>query len=115
LKQVYAADALTFAETSVLSRLEREGPSTPTVLAAAEHVRPQAMGATLTALEQRGLIQRRDDPGDGRRVLVGLTDAGRQALDARHKAVTELIDRALASGFTPAECQALAAAIPLLD
>src|SRR5215813_2962016 len=62
LRQLYTAEDLTFSETSVLSRLDREGATTPTALAAAEHVRPQAMGATLSALQQRGLVRRRDDP-----------------------------------------------------
>jgi DNA-binding MarR family transcriptional regulator len=115
LRQLYTAEELTFSETSVLSRLDREGATTPTALAAAEHVRPQAMGATLSALEQRGLVRRRDDPSDGRKVQIELTPAGRQALAAKHEAVAGIVNRALAEGFTPAERRALAAAVPLLD
>jgi DNA-binding MarR family transcriptional regulator len=115
LRQLYTADDLTFSETSVLSRLDREGSATPTILAAAEHVRPQAMGATLSALERRGLVHRRGDPTDGRKLLVELTSAGRHALARKHEVITQLMDRALADGFTAAERQVLAAAGPLLD
>lgn len=47
---------MTLSELSVLSRLDREGPATPGALATLERVKPQAMGATLTALEQRRLV-----------------------------------------------------------
>ncbi len=34
------------------------------------------MGASLAALEQEGLVQRRPHPTDGRQVLFALTEAG---------------------------------------
>lgn len=45
------------------------------------HVDPGTMSATLRRLEQKGLVRRRPDPSDKRRLCLGLTDAGR-ALDA---------------------------------
>jgi DNA-binding MarR family transcriptional regulator len=78
LRQAHATGEATLSELSVLSRLDREGPATPGELAALERVRPQAMGATLTALEQRGLVGRTPDTGDGRRVLMSVTAAGRR-------------------------------------
>jgi DNA-binding MarR family transcriptional regulator len=68
---------LTPSQASVLLRLDRDGASTTTLLAAAEGVRPQSMTAVLTALRERGLIQRHPDPEDGRRSVVTLTDSGR--------------------------------------
>jgi DNA-binding MarR family transcriptional regulator len=115
LRQLYATDDPVFSELSVLSRLDRHGPATPTVLAAAEHVRPQAMGATLSGLEQRGLVRRRPDHSDRRKVRVELTAAGRQAIGGKHQAVNQRLGRALADGFTPAEQDQLAAVVPLLE
>jgi DNA-binding MarR family transcriptional regulator len=115
LRQLYATDDPVFSQLSVLSRLARNGPATPTVLAAAEQVRPQAMGATLRELERRGLVRRRPDPSDRRKVRIELTGAGGQAIGGKHQAINQRLARALANGFTPAEQEQLAAALPLLD
>jgi DNA-binding MarR family transcriptional regulator len=68
LRQTHEAGEVTFSEASVLSRLDREGPTTPGALAVAEGVRPQAMAATVGELERRGLLARAADPRDGWRV-----------------------------------------------
>ncbi|MFC3348603.1 winged helix DNA-binding protein [Streptomyces echinoruber] len=41
----------------------------------------RATAATLAALEGHGLIRRTPDPGDGRRRLVTLTEAGRTRIE----------------------------------
>jgi len=115
IKQLLEEGEVTFSETSVLSRLNREGPTTPGALASAEHVRPQAIVTTLNNLAQRGLIKRRADPTDGRRVLVSVTQGGRRVLAAKGLNVTEAMARALTDGFSPAEQGLLERALPLLD
>jgi DNA-binding MarR family transcriptional regulator len=115
LRQAHEPGELTLSEVSVLSRLDRDGPATPGVLAGGERVRPQAMGATLAALEQRGLVARMPDPDDGRRVSMSVTEAGRQVLLDRRSASVQRMTRALAEGFTPEERRRLIDAIPLLD
>src|SRR5215471_9263508 len=80
LRQVQAEGELTLPESAALTRLDRGGPSTASALARLEQISPQSMGATLAALEARGLVERSPDPGDGRRVLLSLSEAGRQAL-----------------------------------
>ena len=74
-----------------------------------------AMGATLGALEERGLVERRPDPEDGRRAVMSLTDAGLEMLRNRRNARTEELAKALSAGFTPAECHQLMAAAPLIE
>jgi DNA-binding MarR family transcriptional regulator len=115
LRQVAVDGGLTLSETSALARLDRGGPTTPGVLAKQEQISPQSMGATLGALEARGLIERRPDPGDGRRVVISITDAGRELLRSRRNAKVQQLARALAAEFTPAELEQLAAAAPLLE
>jgi DNA-binding MarR family transcriptional regulator len=73
------------------------------------------MGATLAALEERGLVQRRPDPADGRRVTMSVTTAGQQALRNKRSARTEQLAKALAGGFTQAEVATLRAAAPLIE
>src|SRR5580704_12539296 len=89
LRQAEPAGELTLPETSALVRLDRGGPATPSGLAKVEQISPQSMGATLGGLEERGLVERRPDPDDGRRAVMSLTDAGREMLRNRRNARTE--------------------------
>jgi DNA-binding MarR family transcriptional regulator len=89
LRQVHGEGELTLPESSALVRLERGGPATPSALARLEQISPQSMGATLAALESRGLIERHSDPADGRRSVMSVTEAGRQVLGDRRNARTE--------------------------
>jgi DNA-binding MarR family transcriptional regulator len=115
LRQAHLPGELTFAETSALSRLDRGGPATSSDMAKQDRISPQSMGATLAVLEQRGLIERRRDPADGRRVVLSITAAGRQLANDRRGARSELIAAALRDGFTVAERDQLLAAAPLLE
>ncbi|MCL2555171.1 MAG: MarR family winged helix-turn-helix transcriptional regulator [Actinomycetia bacterium] len=116
VRQVPVEGGLSMPERTALSHLERSGPTTSSALAREVQITAQAMGATLGALRARGLVERRPDPDDGRRAVLSVTDAGRQALKDKRNARTELIARALTgSTFTPAELEQLAAAAPLLE
>jgi DNA-binding MarR family transcriptional regulator len=115
LRQVKSEGELTLPESSALTRLDRNGPATATALARQEQISPQSMGATLAALEARGLAERRPDPGDGRRVILSITEAGREVMRNRRNARTEQLAQALSAGFTPAELAQLMAAAPLLE
>jgi DNA-binding MarR family transcriptional regulator len=98
---------------SVLGRLDREGSRSVSELAAAERVRPQSMAQTVGELEADGLVSRRPDPDDGRRALVELTAAGKEALedDRRHRVgwLVEAIET-----LPKRDQEALARAVPLI-
>ena len=115
LRQVGVPGELTVPETSALARLDRNGPATSSELARVEQISPQSMGATLSALEARGLLTRDPDARDGRRILLSVTDAGRQLLRDKRDARTEHLARALAAGFTREELEQLMTAAPLLE
>jgi DNA-binding MarR family transcriptional regulator len=115
LRQAQSAGELTLPETSALARLDRGGAATPSGLAKLEQISPQSMGATLGALEARGLVERRPDPEDGRRAVMSLTEAGREMLRNRRNARTQQLAKALSTGFTPAELRRLLAAAPLIE
>jgi DNA-binding MarR family transcriptional regulator len=109
-------EGLTMPERHALSRLDRSGPTTSSALAREVQITAQAMGATLGTLRSKGLVERGPDPDDGRRVVLTVTDAGRQALKDKRNARAELVARVLASGvFTPKELKQLGAAAPLLE
>ncbi len=115
LRQAAAEGELTVAESSTLARLDREGPTTSSALARLDRISPQSMGATIAALEARGLVERRPDPADGRRVVFSVTEAGRKVLRNKRDTRTEQLARALSSGFTREELDLLKAAAPLLE
>jgi DNA-binding MarR family transcriptional regulator len=115
LKEVYDSGDLTPSQTSVLSRLDKDGSASASDLAAAERVRPQSMAATLAALDERGLIQRRADPGDGRRQVISLSNAGREFIDDSRQAREEWLSRAFQDRYTEAERRTLVEALALLD
>ena len=85
------------------------------MLAKLEQISPQSMGATLGALEARGLVERCPDPSDGRRAVMSLTEAGRQVLQDKRNARTQQLAQALSAGFTRDELGLLMAATPLLE
>jgi DNA-binding MarR family transcriptional regulator len=115
LRQIRAEGELTLPESSALARLDRGGATTSSELARHEQISPQSMGATLGALEARGFAERRPDPDDGRRVVISITEPGRQVLGDRRDQRTQRMARALAAEFTDAELSQLRAAVPLLE
>jgi DNA-binding MarR family transcriptional regulator len=115
LRQLKPDDELTLSQTSVLARLDREGPATSAELAAGERIRPQSMGAIVAALGEHGLVARAADPTDGRRVIVSLTEAGTQRLRGTREERGRRLTQAIEAELTPDEQARLAAALPLLE
>jgi DNA-binding MarR family transcriptional regulator len=115
LRQVQVEGEVTLPETSALARLDRAGPTTAAALARLEQISPQSMGATLGALEERGLIERAADPDDGRRVILSLTKAGTEVLGSHRNARVQALAGALAAGFTRSELEQLMTVAPLLE
>jgi DNA-binding MarR family transcriptional regulator len=115
LKQLSTEHDLTLAESSTLSRLERGGPASSSELARHDRISPQSMGVTVAALEEKCLIERDRDPGDGRRIVLSITDAGRQLIYDRRGERTGQIAAALGDGFSGAELRQLMAVVPLLE
>ena len=78
-----------------MARLAREGPATTADLARAEGMKPQSMGATIAALEERGMVERKPHPTDGRQVNIRLTAKGvavrKSAKDAKRTWLAQAI------------------------
>ena len=105
---------LTPSQTSVLIRLEREGPATVSTLARAESVRPQSLGATVDSLRAAGLVTGAPDPADGRQTLLSLTPACRERIRASRAAKEDWLGRALQANLSPEEQAELTRAVELL-
>jgi DNA-binding MarR family transcriptional regulator len=115
LKELAETDDLTPSQSSVLSRLDKDGPASASELAAAERIRPQSVAAILSALRETNLIQRHPDPSDGRRQVVSLTTAGRHRLQGDRKVRQEWLAQTLQDHCTEAERQTIIKALALLD
>ncbi|MEU4293729.1 MarR family winged helix-turn-helix transcriptional regulator [Kribbella sp. NPDC026596] len=115
LKELATQDDLTPSQSSVLSRLDKDGPASASELAAAERVRPQSMAAILAALRAADLIERHPDPGDGRRQVVSLTTAGRHRIQGDRKVRQEWLADTLEERCTESERQTILKALALLD
>lgn len=115
LRQFRPDGELTLSQTSALVRLDREGPATASELAAAEGIRPQSMATIVSRLYERGLVTREPDPDDGRRIVVALSDAGREGLRGARQEKARRLTHAITEELTPEEQAVLAAALPLLE
>ncbi|HEX8785210.1 MAG TPA: MarR family transcriptional regulator [Telluria sp.] len=104
---------LTLSQSSVLARLEREGPATTADLARAEAMKPQSMKAILASLEEEGCVARQAHPTDGRQILFAPTAKGLEERRLRTVAKRAWLVEALAR-LEPAEIDALGTALPVL-
>ncbi len=99
---------------SVLARLQRHRALTPRALSDGEHVAPQTLTRVLASLEEQGMVTRREDPTDGRRVLLELTPSGREVLRRDAERRERWLSEAMATELTPAELRILRVAAELL-
>jgi DNA-binding MarR family transcriptional regulator len=110
-----AVAAVKFTEVTVLLRLAREGPQSPSDLAKHEQVTTQAIAAIVRELQARDLVSRDAHSTDGRRTLISITAKGRAALWSEDQAALRTLTETLGDYCTKAELRRLAATIPLLN
>ena len=115
VRRLRAEAALPMRQTTVLARLEREGPQGTSDLAERERMRPQSMAETVKELEAAGFVRRDADPTDGRRQLVALTSAGQRALTADRSRREDWLASALSERLNANERETLMRAIVLLE
>ena len=78
--------SVTLTHLSAMSTLRRHGAMSAGELAAHERVQPPSMTRVVGALEAMELITRTPHPTDGRQVVIDLTPAAQQLLDAEARA-----------------------------
>jgi DNA-binding MarR family transcriptional regulator len=69
-------NGLSLTKLSLLGHLYRRGSVSAAELAVLERVQPQSLTRVIAELKQSGLITRRADTSDGRRLLLDITGEG---------------------------------------
>jgi DNA-binding MarR family transcriptional regulator len=113
IRRLRVENTLPISQGAVLSRLDREGPQTTSSLAAAEHVRPQSMAATVADLGTQSLVARRPHPLDRRQILIELTERGHEKLADDRRRREGWLAQAIGT-LTPEEQETLVGAVPLI-
>lgn len=105
---------LTPSQSSVLLRLEQDGPSTVSSLARMEGMRPQSMSAVVTPLQELGLVKSASDPNDGRQTLMSLTPKCLKWLQEGRAARQDWLTTTISQKLSVHEQERLQAALELL-
>jgi DNA-binding MarR family transcriptional regulator len=90
LDELMRPAGLTALQYTALTVLERHPDLTSARLARHSFVTAQTMSDMITALRDRGLIERHRDPVDRRRLVLALTAKGHELLEEYRPAVTGL-------------------------
>ena len=106
LDELLRPTGCTVPQWTALTVLARRGGQTGAELARNAFVSPQAMGDLLAALDRGQWITRTPDPTHGRRVLVGLSEKGRELL-AQVGPDADAVEERMTAGFEPDERAAL--------
>jgi DNA-binding MarR family transcriptional regulator len=114
MRRLRAEHRFSLSQGAVLGRLDREGTRSIGDLALVERVRPQSMTQTVSDLEADGLIARRADDEDRRRILVELTELGVQTLEQDRRQREGWLARTIADDLSAEEQRVLSQAAALL-
>jgi DNA-binding MarR family transcriptional regulator len=90
-----AESPISLSQLSALSTLAKEGAMTPGALAERERVRPPSMTRVIASLAELGFVARTAHPDDGRQVLVSVSKAGADLVEAERRASQEWLRRRL--------------------
>src|SRR5882724_12248907 len=108
-------NGLSLTKLSVLGQLYRRGSMSAAELAALERVQPQSLTRVLAELVEAGLVSRRADVKDGRRLLLDITGDGRAMLTRDMQQRDAWLARAMADELSVTERELLRLAAQLLE
>ncbi|WP_028933301.1 MarR family winged helix-turn-helix transcriptional regulator [Pseudonocardia spinosispora] len=109
------AEDITLGQASVLAHLSARQGVTASELASIEGVRHQSVTSSISALAALGLVERRADPGDGRRLLISLTPEGQRRVEEGRQARHGWLAGELQRRCTEDERQVVIAAMAVLE
>ena len=100
--------AVTSIQFTVLSVVAHRDGLSSAELSRRFYVTPQSMGQLLTTLEERGLLERKEDSGNRRILRITLTPAGRDVVEQGARLIARLEEAAFSS-LGPKEIKTLRA------
>ena len=115
LRPALRRDGISAAKLSVIGQMYRDGPMTPTELAAREGVKLPSLTRLVAELENDGWLAREPHASDGRRWLLALTALGRKRLVAGAQAADAPLAEVLATAVSADERRVLLQACALLE
>jgi len=115
LRPALRSDGISAAKLSVIGQLYREGPMTPTELAAREGVKLPSLTRLVAELEDDGWLAREAHASDGRRWLLGLTALGKKRLVAGAQAADAPLAEIIANSTSAEDRRLLLQACALLE
>jgi len=96
LRQKQPGDVIDYSAFPILKLLLHQGPMRLSALAQALRLDASTVSRHARQLEDRGLLERTDDPDDGRASRVEVSEAGRasleQAFEARHHVISAALE-----------------------
>jgi DNA-binding MarR family transcriptional regulator len=109
-----AGEHLSPSSAAALATIERRGPLAPSELAELERVKRPTITRVLARLEEAGLVERTNDPADGRAFLVSITRQGSELLRRIRTRKTAYLARRLGK-LDPDDLGALERAADVLE
>jgi DNA-binding MarR family transcriptional regulator len=88
---------LTPSQSSVLATLDKRGPASMSRLAEIEAISRPSTTGIVSRLVEKGLVERADNPDDGRSAIVAITLAGSELLEQRRAERDAFLARAIES------------------
>jgi DNA-binding MarR family transcriptional regulator len=113
-RETHAEGALSLTERSVMGSLYQQGELPPTILAQQEKVTTQSMSQIINNLYDLQLIGKTPSGDDRRKVLLSLTEKGRQYVEDNRQRKQEWLAHALQQKISPAEKDVLMDAMKIL-
>jgi DNA-binding MarR family transcriptional regulator len=109
------SSGFTLSQLAIVQRILEGGPATAAAMAAAEHVTQQSVAQSVAILKTGGLVTTERDATDGRKILVSVTDAGRELFDSLRASRKAWLVRAIDAMVGPDERGSLDITIELLE
>jgi DNA-binding MarR family transcriptional regulator len=109
-----AGEHVSPSSVAALATIERRGPLAPSELAELERVKRPTITRVVSRLEEAGLVERTNDPTDGRAFLVSITRQGSELLRRIRTRKTAYLARRLGK-LDPDDLAALERAADVLE
>jgi len=113
-KKSVSAEKLSLTERSTISLIYNNGTMLASELALMEKITTQSMSQVVNHLFELGLIVKTPSETDKRKVLISLSDTGKEIIEKARTEKDEWLSDAIAEALTPEERDALTKALSAL-